>query len=222
MVRVGRYLVVASLCFVSAAGSSRERPAYQKGCAPSDDLVANLTLASADPGKVESVQRQVSVSPRWSLVFSGRCANDLTGSRAGYFKLRSGASVELSKPVQDPAVGLRRSVGRTMVDAAESIDIPAGLRNSSNGRLISLTSGLSPGATINRYTAVWSRRKGSLIGFVDIDRASGRHVAHPLFTVPLQVRSAYYLASPDTNYGEITILGPVAGGTKVITVGVAM
>lgn len=197
-------------------------PNYTSGCSMSDDVVAGLQLWRADVGKVVSVQKTVAVSPKWAFQLSGRCSSDLTGSRAGYFRLRSGASVEFSKPVQSPDVGLRRSVGRTMVDAAESINIPLALRNSSHGRLVSLTSALSPGATITRYAAVWSRRDGSLIGFVDIDRASGRHSVHPLFKVPMRARTAYYLGSPDTNYGDITILGPVAGGTKVITVGVAM
>lgn len=215
-------LIAAPMRCPFPAGASREPATYSSGCAPNDDVAAHLKLTRADLGNVEPVQSSIAVSPRWAFLVSGRCANGLTGSRAGYFRLRSGASVEFSKPVHDPDVSLRRSVGRTMVDAAKSIAIPPSLRNTSNGRLISLTSALSPGATLTRYAAVWSRRNSSIIGFVDIDRASGRHSAHPLFKVSMKVRTAYYLGSPDTNSGDITIVGPVAGGTKVITVGVAM
>lgn len=192
------------------------------GCGVADNVVAGLRLNRTTVGPVKAVQHNVPISPQWAVLISGYCSADLTGSRAGYFRLRSGASVELSLPLTDPRVGLRSSQGRTMIDIVEIMPVPRAGQKSPWGQLIALTAALDPSADTDRFAAVWSRRTGSVVGFVDIDRKSGRQAPIPLFEVPMKVRVAYYLPSPDTNTGDITILGPVKGGTKVITIGVGM
>lgn len=219
--RVFMTFVALFLCAM-VPGEAHDHSTVTSGCTPADNILAGLRLATTDPGAVEPVQQKVAVRPRWAVLISGRCAGDLVGARAGYFRLKSGASVELSRPVQDPNVGLRLSEARALVDTAEDVAVPAAIRHSSLGRLLSITSALDPNENVHRYTAVWSRPSSSLIGFLDFHRDTGRYTQIPLFKVPMQTQAAYYLPSPDTSSGDITILGPVNGGMKVITVSVDM
>lgn len=143
------------------------------------------------------------------------------GADGGTFLLKSGTVVALSAPLETGNARLQVQPGSGPFDRIKRI-VASPSAGSQTGRLVAMTDAFDSSTSADRYAAVWSRRSSSVIGFVDVDRSTGKRQELPLFELRLAADVAYYQPAPDTNAGRMTVLAHVGGTARVMWIDVGI
>ena len=214
-------LTLAALALFSC--SRVPESAFARSAAPTACVgtaaAGQLALARSAAVAATPLRGGVFVNSRSALTLTGRCSSQVVAADGSTFLLAGGTVVGLNAPLEVPGARLELQTGGSSFDRIKVVKGPHAGR--ANGT-VTLTDAFDPSPAVDRFAAVWPRGPGSVVGFVDVDRASGRRSKVPVFRLPLRAEVAVYRPAPDTKAGTMTVLAHVGNTARVYWIDVGM
>lgn len=217
-------LALAALALLSCGRNPDTASAYPitaEPCTAADIVAGHLKMTAAPPAAAAALRPGVSVNSRTAINLTGRCAPQVVAADGGTFLMTGGFLVGLTAPVETGAARLAIQPGLAPFDRIKRIAASPG-KASPAGTMVAMTDAIDASPASDRYAAVWLRRASSIIGFVDIDRSTGKRLERPLFELPHVAEVAYYMPSPDTNSGLMTVLARVGTTKRIMWIDVGL